>query len=112
MDMYGIKNCSTVKKARQFLDSKKIDYVFHDVKKEAPTKSQLTHWLKHVPWEVLLNRQGTTWRQLPDAAKKDMTKTKAIALMLENSSIIKRPVLEIDNQVVVGFDESVYNSLI
>ena len=103
MEMYGITNCDTVKKARAYLDKKKISYIFHDFKKEPPTKQQIDTWLKQVPWEELLNMRGMTWRKLSDSERADIDKTKAIQLMLEKPSIIKRPILENNGKIILGF---------
>lgn len=112
MKLYGIPNCSTVKKARTWLTENSIDIPFHDFKKQGVSEELLKTWLKQVSWEKLINRQGTTWRQLPDEAKTAVgDETSAIRLMLDKSSVIKRPVLEMDGKIILGFDESVYLSL-
>jgi arsenate reductase len=111
MDLYGITNCDTVKKARAYLDKKKINYTFHDFKKELPTKKQIDIWLKQVPWEELLNMRGMTWRKLSDSERATINKTNAIKLMLEKPSIIKRPILEIGNKIILGFDAAEYQKL-
>jgi len=106
--IYGIKNCDTMKKAIKWLDANGVDYQFHDYKKSGVSKKQLTQWCKQVDWEVLVNRRGTTFRKLPDEAKESLTKTSAIGLMQDNPSLIKRPVLELDDQLLVGFDPEQY----
>lgn len=111
MQMYGITNCDTVKKARAYLDQKKIPYTFHDFKKEPPSKAQITTWLKHVPWDILLNMRGMTWRKLSDSERADINQTKAMQLMLDKPSIIKRPILEIGNKIILGFDTIEYDKL-
>jgi arsenate reductase len=112
MKLYGIPNCNTVKKARTWLTGHGIALPFHDFKKQGISEELLTRWLKHVSWEKLVNRQGTTWRQLPDDAKTAISdEASAIRLMLEKPSVIKRPVLEKDGKITLGFDESVYQSL-
>ncbi|HXC41742.1 MAG TPA: arsenate reductase, partial [Burkholderiales bacterium] len=100
--MYGIPNCETVKKARTWLEGKGIGYEFHDYKKAGVDKAQLERWAKEVGWEVLLNRAGMTFRKLPDAKKEGLNEKKAIALMLEQPSMIKRPVLDIGKKRLVG----------
>ncbi len=110
--MYGIKNCDTVKKARQFLEKHDVDYEFHDFKQQPPTKSQIETWLTQIDWQILLNMRGMTWRKLSDEEKENISKTKAIELMLEKPSIIKRPVLEVGKKVSVGFDEAHYQKLV
>ena len=105
--LYGIPNCSTVKKARQWLADNGIDYTFHDFKKQGIDAERLSAWAEQVPLAKLVNRQGTTWRALPDAAKTAAdTRDGAIALMREQTSVIKRPVLEWDGKVGVGVSET------
>lgn len=106
--VYGIKNCDTVKKARAWLEAKGVDYEFHDFKAEGVSKEKLKGWMETVGWEVLLNKAGTTFRKLPDEAKDGVTKTKATALMLDQPSIIKRPVVEHGGKVLVGFKPETY----
>jgi len=108
--LYGIANCDTVKKARKWLDANKLDYEFHDYKKLGVDTTQLQSWSKELGWEALLNRRGTTWRKLPDDQKADINETKAIALMAEHTSMIKRPVLVKNKTLLLGFDESTYKS--
>ena len=107
--LYGIPNCDTVKKARTWLEQAGLSYQFHDFKKAGLDKATVAEWLKHVLWEILVNKKGTTWRGLPDATKASVIDaTSATALMLENTSVIKRPVLCTNNQVLVGFDADLY----
>jgi Spx/MgsR family transcriptional regulator len=109
--MYGIKNCDTVKKARAFLDKNKVDYAFHDYKTAGIDKAQLEKWSKKVGWETLLNRAGTTFRKLPDKDKAVADEKKAIALMLAQPSMIKRPVLDLGGgKLVVGFKPETYKA--
>ena len=105
--VYGIPNCDTVKKARAWLTEQGLEFQFHDYKKQGVPEDRLDAWIKAVGWEVLVNRQGTTWRKLDDATKAGVVDAaSAKALMLANASVIKRPVIEQDGQVrVVGFDE-------
>ena len=109
--IYGIKNCDTMKKARDWLDSKKVATTFHDYKTAGIDKPTLEGWIKKVGWEVLLNRAGTTFRKLPDADKENITEKKAIALMLAQPSMIKRPVLEAKGKLTVGFKPDEYKKL-
>ncbi|MDD5241878.1 MAG: ArsC family reductase [Sulfuricella sp.] len=112
MKLYGIPNCNTVKKARSWLSEHNIEIPFHDFKKQGVNEELLESWLKQIGWEKLVNRQGTTWRQLPDEAKVAVRdETGAIRLMLEKPSVIKRPVLEKNGKIHVGFDEAHYQSL-
>ncbi|MGE5534060.1 MAG: ArsC family reductase [Acidobacteriota bacterium] len=110
--IYGIKNCETMKKARAFLDKKRIDYDFHDYKTQGIERAKLEGWAKKAGWETLLNRAGTTFRKLPDKEKDALTEKKAIALMLKQPSMIKRPVLEIGGgKILVGFRPEEYAKL-
>jgi arsenate reductase (glutaredoxin) len=107
--IYGIKNCDTMKKARAWLEGHGVEYVFHDYKAAGIDRSHLEKWTKKAGWETLLNRAGTTFRKLPDADKADLNEQKAIALMLEQPSMIKRPVLELGGgQILVGFRPEFY----
>jgi arsenate reductase len=106
--IYGIKNCDTMKKARTWLDDHDLACTFHDYKVEGIDKASLERWIKDVGWEVLLNRAGTTFRKLPDAQRENVTEKKAIALMLEQPSMIKRPVLDVGGKLLVGFKPEVY----
>jgi arsenate reductase len=109
--LYGIKNCDTVRKARKWLEAQGIDYTFHDVRADGLTKKAVTEWARAVGWETLLNRRGTTWRQLPDAAKESINQKTAIDLMLENPTLIKRPVLDHKKTIHVGFKAAEYEAL-
>ena len=104
LTLYGIKNCDTVKKARAWLDGHGVGYAFHDYKSAGIEPERLRGWAKEVGWERLLNRSGTTFRKLPDALKQDLDEAKAIALMVDQPSMIRRPVVEGAGGLVVGFD--------
>ncbi|RJF68357.1 ArsC family reductase [Rhodopseudomonas palustris] len=106
--IFGIKNCDTMKKARAWLDAHGIAYDFHDYKTAGIDKAHLTRWAEQVGWETLLNRAGTTFRKLPDADKDGLTAAKAIALMLAQPSMIKRPVLQKGTKLLVGFRPDAY----
>jgi arsenate reductase (glutaredoxin) len=106
--IYGIKNCDTMKKARAWLDEHGVAYTFHDYKAQGVDRTRLENWVRDVNWETLLNRAGTTFRKLPDADKADLNKQKAIALMLAQPSIIKRPVLDVGGHLLVGFKPELY----
>ncbi len=106
--LYGIKNCDTMKKAWTWLDTHDVKYGFHDYKKEGVTKDVLEGWAKDVGWEVLLNRAGMTFRKLPEKDKDAITEKKAIALMLAQPSMIKRPVLDVGGKLFVGFKPETY----
>ena len=110
--IYGIKNCDTMKKARAWLDGKGVAYRFHDYKTEGIERSRLEGWAARVGWQMLLNSAGTTFRKLPDRQKQGLTKEKAIALMLAQPSMIKRPVLEAGGKLLVGFKLAVYQDIL
>ena len=102
--LYGIPNCDTVRRARAWLDQRGIGYTFHDYKKEGADPARLAAWSDAAGWEALLNRRGTTFRALSDTDKTDIDRAKAIKLMQANPSLIKRPVVEHDGGLLVGFD--------
>jgi len=106
--IYGIKNCDTMKKARAWLDGHGVAYGFHDYKTAGIDKARLTDWVKQVGWETLLNRAGTTFRKLDEADRQNLTAAKAIALMLAQPSMIKRPVLDLGDRLLVGFKPEIY----
>ena len=108
IDLYGIPNCDTVKKARAWLDQRGVAYQFHDYKKEGADAGKLVKWSDAAGWETLLNRRGTTFRALSDADKADIDRAKAIRLMHANPSLIKRPVVEHAGGVLVGFDAAAW----
>ena len=103
IELYGIPNCDTVKKARTWLEDRAIAYTFHDYKKESADKAKLAAWCKAAGWETLLNRAGTTFRKLADEDKAGLDEAKAIALMLAQPSMIKRPVVESAGGLLIGF---------
>jgi arsenate reductase len=106
--LYGIKNCDTMKKARAWLDARKVPYDFHDYKVSGIDRERLTDWSRQVGWETLLNRGGTTFRKLPPADQAGLNEKTAIELMLANPSMIKRPVLEGGEKLLVGFKPEIY----
>jgi len=107
--IYGIKNCDTMKKARAWLDNNGVAYSFHDYKSAGIERERLEQWSKKLGWEVLLNRAGTAFRQLPEKDKSGLDAKKAIALMLAQPSMIKRPVLDLGYaKLVVGFTPALY----
>ncbi len=109
LTLYGIPNCDTVKKARTWLESHHHAHTFHDFKKQGLSEDTISLWLKAVPWEVLVNKKGLTWRNLTDAQKHAVVDaTSATALMLTNPSVIKRPVLCLPTAVLVGFTPELY----
>jgi arsenate reductase len=106
--IYGIKNCDTMKKARAWLDAHGVAYDFHDYKSQSISAGRLAGWMKQAGWETLLNRAGTTFRKLPDADREGLDEKKAMALMLAQPSMIKRPVLETGDRILVGFKPETY----
>lgn len=110
MKLYGIPNCNTVKKARSWLEENGVAYDFHDFKKHGLDEATLNHWLTQATWEQLVNRAGLTWRGLDEATKASIKDNhSAMHLMLEKTSVIKRPVLvENGNLLCLGFDETTY----
>ena len=114
MKLYGIPNCNTVKKARDWLVQHDIEFEFHDFKKHGVTEAMLADWLKQIGWQKLLKKTGPTWGQLPDAVKASITNdASALALMLEKPNVIKRPVLVKNGKVLAtGFNESDYENTI
>ncbi|WP_343313651.1 ArsC family reductase [Brucella sp. BE17] len=106
--IYGIKNCDTMKKARIWLEDHGVDYLFHDYKKDGLDAATLDRFLKTIAWEQLLNRAGTTFRKLPEEIRTDVDATQARVLMLEQPSMVKRPVLQQDGKFMVGFKPDQY----
>jgi Spx/MgsR family transcriptional regulator len=109
--IYGIKNCDTMKKAFTWLDGHGVAYDFHDYKKAGVTTAQLAQWCNAAGWEAVLNRAGTTFRKLADADKQALTQDRAIALMVDQPSMIKRPVLDVDGKLEIGFKPERYAAL-
>ena len=106
--IYGIKNCDTMKKAFAWLDKKGVAYDFHDYKSKGIDKAKLETWAKKAGWETVINRAGLTFKKLPDKDKEGLSEKKAIALMLKQPSMIKRPVLEAGGKLLVGFSPNAY----
>lgn len=114
--LFGIKNCDTIKKARTWLDANNIEFRFHDFRADGLAEALLDQWIATLGWELLINKRGTTWRQLPESTKQNIDAASARELMLQNPAIIKRPVLEIslseaDVQRYVGFKETEYSEI-
>mgnify|MGYP000170239354 FL=1 len=111
--MFGIKNCDTIKKARKWLEAEGIEYQFHDYKKDGLNPDLLTSWVADLGWEALVNKRGTTWRKLPEDIKESVDQASAIQIMLDNASIIKRPLLidDADNKLL-GFKADDYQNFV
>lgn len=110
--MYGIPNCDTIKKARKWMQQHNIDYQFHDYKKLGVDETRLHQWLDQLGWEQVINKRGTSWRKLDESVRNGMDNDKAISVILENPSIIKRPLLEYEGQLTLGFKEAQYQELL
>jgi arsenate reductase len=110
--IYGIKNCDTMKKARAWLDAHKVAYTFHDYKAEGIDRARLEKWVAALGWETVLNRAGTTFKKLSDQDKNGLTGKKAVALMLAQPSMIKRPVLEKGAKLLAGFKPELYGKFL
>ena len=109
--LYGIKACDTMKKAMTWLNDKGISYEFHDYKKQGIDRDSLARWLEQKPWDELINKRGTTWRKLNESDKENIDNEKAIELMLNNTSLIKRPVLENNSSISLGFKPELYEQI-
>ena len=111
--VYGIKNCNTVKKALDYLNEHHVPYQFHDYKKEGITKKKFSEWATQIGWEPLINKKGTTWRKLDDSTKNSITnKTNAINLAVQQTSVIKRPLIELNGSVIaLGFEQAAYDAV-
>ncbi|WP_262028848.1 ArsC family reductase [Microvirga sp. Mcv34] len=110
--IYGIRNCDTMKKARAWLEARGVTYVFHDYKVDGIDRARLEAWARDAGWKTLLNRAGTTFRKLPDNEKVDLDEHKALALMLDQPSMIKRPVLDLGGRILVGFQPELYDEAV
>lgn len=108
MKMYGIPNCGTIQKARAWLDGRDIAYTFHDYKKSGIDRERLEKWCQDLGWEKVINRAGMTFRKLPETKKQNLSESAAIALMLAQPGMIKRPIIESGERCIAGFDEAVY----
>ena len=108
LKLYGIKNCDTVKRARKWLDENGYDYEFHDFRSDGLNSELLDLFVEKIGWEKMLNRRGTTWRKLPEADRENLYEAKAKRLMLEQPTLIKRPVVDYDQRFTVGFDTNFF----
>ena len=106
--LYGIKNCDSVKKARRWLEAEQIEYTFHDFRVDGLDRNMLKNFLKRLDWETLLNKRGTTWRKLSENQRNTIDEQKALELMYEYPTLIKRPILVNDSKFYIGFSESKY----
>jgi len=109
--LFGIKNCDTVKKARHWLNEQEIDYDFHDLRADGLTIDQIEQWIDSVGWEIVLNRRGTTWRKLDLSVQQSTTCENVAALLLVNPAMIKRPILDHNGIITIGFKPDHYQSI-
>ena len=109
--LLGIKNCDTVKKARQWLDNKSIAYQFHDFRIDGLSADQVNTWLNTIDWQVLVNKRSTTWRQLPDDVKQNLDEHNVVQVLLDNPTLIKRPILEYKDATYTGFKPTDYETI-
>ncbi|MFT5879158.1 MAG: Spx/MgsR family transcriptional regulator [Moritella sp.] len=109
--MYGIKNCDTIKKTKKWLEANNLEFTFHDHRSDGLDQTQLQNWCQTLGWEQVLNKRGTTYRQLTDDQKSSLNETSAIALLLEYPAMIKRPILDIDGELTLGFKADSYAKL-
>jgi Spx/MgsR family transcriptional regulator len=112
IQLYGIPNCDTIKKARAWLEGRGVEYRFHDYKRDGIDEARLRGWIDELGWEALVNRRGTTWRRLPEEVREQMDTEAAIRIMLETPSIIRRPVLDTGQLRHLGFSDTDYERLL
>lgn len=109
--MYGIPNCDTIKKARKWLEAEGVDYQFHDYRKQGVDEAMIRHFCEALGWENVLNKRGTTYRQLTQEQKDSLNASTAIALLSQHPAMIKRPILQVDSQYHLGFKEPQYSAI-
>ena len=109
--LYGIPNCDTIRKVRDWLREHDIDYVFHDYRKQGVNPEQLNSMATELGWEAMLNRRGSTWRVLPEDIRARIDEASALRLMLNNPAIIKRPILDADGRLHIGFSSQQYQEI-
>ncbi len=110
--VYGIKSCDTCRKARKYLADKNIEFSFHDLRDDGLDIQMLERWTQRIGWERLLNKQSLTWRKIPEVDRNDMSRDKALATMIDNPTLIKRPVIETKKFIAVGFSEKRFGDFI
>lgn len=109
--LFGIPNCDTIKKAKKWLEQNNIDYTFHDYRKDGISTELVSDFCQQLDWQQVLNKRGTTYRQLDDATKESLTAESVIALLVEHPAMIKRPILQKDNELYLGFKADQYQSI-
>jgi arsenate reductase len=112
LTVYGIKSCDTCRRARKYLDEHNIEFNFHDLRDDGLDIPMLERWSNRIGWERLLNKQSLTWRKIPEVDRSDLTRDKALAAMLDNPTLVKRPVLESERFIAVGFSEKRFGDFI
>ncbi len=112
LTVFGIKSCDTCRKARKYLTGKNIAHRFHDLRDDGLDIQMLERWVSRLGWELLLNKKSLTWRKIPEVDRNDISKDKALAIMIESPTLIKRPVLEADNFIAVGFSEKRFSDFL
>ncbi len=112
IDLYGLSNCDTCRKARKWLDSEGVDYRFHDIRKADLAHTVVAGWAEQAGWETLLNKRGTTWRGLPQSSKESIELHSATKLMTQHPALIKRPVVVMGDDVLIGFGDDVQQALV
>jgi arsenate reductase len=112
LTVYGIKSCETCRNARKFLREKNIEHTFHDLRQDGLSIQMLERWIARIGWERLLNKKSLTWRKIPEVDRNELTRDKALAVMIESPTLIKRPVLEDDNFIAVGFSEKRFSEFL
>jgi arsenate reductase len=112
LTVYGIKSCETCRNARKFLNEKNIEHTFHDLRQDGLSIQMLERWITRIGWERLLNKKSLTWRKIPELDRNELTRDKALAVMIESPTLIKRPVLEDDNFIAVGFSEKRFSEFL
>jgi len=111
MILYGISNCDTVKKAKNWLETNNIDYRFHDFRKQGLEPETVQDWLNQIPWDKLLNKRSTTWRNLEPEVQQSVNAENIIQLLVENPTLIKRPVLKVNGIINIGFNADTYQGI-
>lgn len=109
LKIFGIPNCDQIKKSQKWLKDHKIEFEFHDYKKQGITNNQLTDWCKIINWDVLFNKRSRTWKELSEKDRSNLTQSKAITLMQQHPTLIKRPVIQKEKMIEVGFDSKIYS---
>ena len=112
LTVYGIKSCDTCRKARKYLADHNIEFEFHDLREDGLDIQMLERWTTRMGWERLLNKQSLTWRKIPEVDRNDMHRDKALAAMIENPTLIKRPVLESEKFIAIGFSEKRFGAFL